>query len=235
MSLHLKPPLTPRGALLHHPAIMATIVALALTIALLAAVDGSAVLLVVDEPIQRWVVAHRTDGWTRIALWFSRLGSNPVVFIVSALVLVWAWRRCRILAVTLRIAVLLRSPLEFVVKEIVDRDRPHLLALVDGTGPSHPSGHVLAAVALWGLLPPLVSTFIRSRALWWVTVGVAGVVILGISASRVYLGVHWFTDIVQGMLLGSLYLAALEFVFAHNHRLRQCAVTDRPGEAHELD
>ncbi|MGH9223238.1 MAG: phosphatase PAP2 family protein [Acidimicrobiales bacterium] len=231
MSLHLYPPLTPRRALLSRPGIIGGIVSLSVAIALLASINGSDALLLVDEPIQRWLIDHRGDRWTTVALWFSRLGSNPVVFVVSGVLVLWAWRRCGTLAFTLAVAVISRPPLEFLLKELVDRDRPNLSPLVDGTGPSHPSGHVLAAVALWGLLPPLVSTFIRSKALWWATASVAGVLIVGISASRVYLGVHWFTDIVQGMLLGSLYLAALECLLVHNHRLRQCAVLGEPAES----
>lgn len=225
MNLHRAPPLTPQGVLLRHPAIIGTVAGLSLTLGVLAAVDGSSILLTIDEPIQRWVVGHRSDGWTHTARLFSRLGSTVVVFSVFAVVVAWTFRRCRTLALTLSAAVLIRPPIEFLLKELVDRDRPDLIRLVDGTGPSHPSGHVLAAVALWGLLPPLVSTFVRSRAIWWLSVAVAGVFIAGIAASRVYLGVHWFTDVVQGALLGSLYLAALEHLFAHHHRHRECTLT----------
>ena len=234
MNLHRAPPLTPRGVLLRHPAIIGTVAVLSVSIGLLAAVDGSSILLRIDEPIERWVVAHRSDGWTHAARLFSRLGSNIVVFSVFAAVVAWTFRRCRTLALTLSAAVLVRPPIEFLLKELVDRDRPDLSRLVDGTGPSHPSGHVLAAVALWGLLPPLVSMVVRSRAIWWLSVALAGVLITGIAASRVYLGVHWFTDIVQGALLGALYLAAIERLFAHHHRHRKCAL-DREvlGSGHD--
>ena len=224
MSLHREPPLTPRGVLLHHPAIIGTVAGVSVCLGILAALDGSSTLLRVDEPIQRWVVAHRSEGWTHAARLFSRLGSNLVVFSVFAVVVAWTSRRCVTLALTLSAAVLCRPPIEFLLKELVDRDRPDIIRLVDGTGPSHPSGHVLAAVALWGLLPPLASMFVRSRAIWWLSVAAAGVLIAGIAASRVYLGVHWFTDIVQGALLGALYLAALEHLFAHHHRHRRCAL-----------
>jgi undecaprenyl-diphosphatase len=228
VNLHRAPPLTPGGVLLRHPTIIGTVAGLSLSLGILAAVDGRSPLLTIDEPIQRWVVAHRSDAWTHAARSFSRLGSNLVVFSVFAVVVAWTLRRCRTLALTLSAAVLIRPPIEFVLKEVVDRDRPDLSRLVDGTGPSHPSGHVLAAVALWGLLPPLVSTFVRSRTIWWLSVATAGVLLTGIAASRVYLGVHWFTDVVQGALLGSLYLAALEHLFAHHHRHRLCALDRGP-------
>jgi undecaprenyl-diphosphatase len=227
MSLHLEPPLTPRGVLLRHRPDVVTIAALAIALAVLGAVNGGSVLLVVDEPIQRWVEAHRTPGWERVVLIFSRLGSNLFVFSAFAVLVVWAYRRCRTLALTLSAAVLVRPVLEFLVKELIGRDRPDFDRLVTGSGPSMPSGHVLAAVALWGLLPPLVAAFTHSRALWWATVVAATIVVTGVAASRVYLGVHWFTDLVEGFLLGSLYLVTLEVLFAHHHRHRSCPLIDR--------
>jgi undecaprenyl-diphosphatase len=212
--------------LLHHPLIIGTVAGLSAVLAVLAALDGGSALLTVDEPIQRWVEARRTDGWDHAARAFSRLGSNLVVFGVLAAVVAWTVRRCRTLALTLSAAVLLRPPAEFLFKELIGRERPDFARLVDGTGPSHPSGHVLAAVALWGLLPPLLSSVVRSRAIWWASVATALVLISGIGASRVYLGVHWFTDIVQGALLGCLYLAGIEQLFAHHHRHRRCAVME---------
>lgn len=231
--LHLHPPLTPRGVLLHHPVIIGTVAGVSAILAMLAALDGSSALLTVDEPIQLWVEVHRSDGWDHAARAFSRLGSNLVVFLVFAVVVAWTVRRCGTLALTLSAAVLLRPPAEFLIKELIGRERPDFTRLVDGTGPSHPSGHVLAAVALWGLLPPLVSSVVRSRVVWWASVATAAVLIGGIAASRVYLGVHWFTDVVQGALLGCLYLAATEQLFAHHHRHRRCALLeplDRRGE-----
>jgi undecaprenyl-diphosphatase len=224
VNLHLEPPLTPRGVLLRHPVTIWVIAGASVIIGALAWFDGGSALLVVDEPIQRWVESHRTDGLTDAARLFSRLGSNTVVFSVFAVLVIWAYRHCHTLALTLAAAVLMKPPLEFIVKTIIDRDRPNLHRLIEGSGPSHPSGHVLAAVALWGLLPPLVSAFSKRRALWWATVVLGGVLITGIGASRVYLGLHWFTDVVQGLLLGSLYLVALEELFAHHHHHRPCSL-----------
>lgn len=227
-SLHHDPPLTPRNVLFRHPALVWIVAGVSGVLALAAALDGGSVLLTWDQPIQEWVEANRTPTYEAIFRSFSRMGSNVVVFSVSAVLVVLAARRCRVLAVSLAIAVLLRSPLEFLIKELVDRDRPDLSRLLTGTGPSHPSGHVLAAVALWGLLPPLVTLVTDRRWLWWLATATSAVLIAGIAASRVYLGVHWFSDIVQGFLLGWLYLAAIETLFVHHHRHRSCTSARTP-------
>lgn len=222
-SLHHDPPHTPRSVLTRHR-LWWVVGGLALTLGVLAAVDDGSVLLRWDRPIQEWVVANRTPWFEAVFRGFSRMGSNIVVFAVFAVVVALTSRRCRSLAAALTVAVLARPGFEYLVKELVDRERPDLAPLIDGTGPSHPSGHVLAAVTLWGLLPPLIALVTDRRWLWWLTATVAAVLITGIAASRIYLGVHWFSDIVQGLLLGWLYLALIEQLFAHQHRHGSCGL-----------
>ena len=205
-----------------HPATIWIVLATSVVLALAAAIDGGSVLLVWDEPIQRWIDGRRSAGLETTFRSFSRMGSNVVVFAVFAVLVAFAARGCRALAVALAVAVLARPLFEFVVKELVDRNRPDLGRLVPGTGPSHPSGHVLAAMTLWGLLPPLVALRTDKRWIWWSTAIASAVLIAGISASRMYLGVHWFSDIVQGFLLGWMYLVLIETLFMRQHEGRRC-------------
>jgi undecaprenyl-diphosphatase len=228
--LHSHPPFTPRGLLLSHPAVRWIVAGTALALALAAAIDGASLLLTWDEPIQRWVEARRTPGWDGLFRGFSRMGSNLVVFAGFAVLVIAAARRCRTLAIALAIAVLARPVFEFFLKGAVGRDRPNLSRLVDGTGASFPSGHVLAAVTLWGLLPPLVALITNRRWVWWATTAVSGVLIVGNSASRVYLGVHWFSDIIGGLLIGWLYLTVIETIYTHHHRGRSCDGETLPTE-----
>lgn len=222
-SLHLDPPSSPRGLLLRHPAIVWSVAGVSMLLAVAAAVDGGSLLLVWDEPIQRWVESRRTDDLETVFRSFSRMGSNIVVFSSFAVILAVVARRCRVLALALAAAVLARPLLEFVIKDVIARDRPDISRLVVGTGFSHPSGHVLAAVTLWGLLPAVVGLLTDRRWIWWVTSAVSAVLIAGIAASRVYLGVHWFSDIVQGLLLGWLFLTLVETRYVHLHRTRGCS------------
>jgi undecaprenyl-diphosphatase len=223
--LHERPPATPTGFVLGHPVIILSIVALPAALAVLAAMNDGSVLLTWDEPIQRWVEAHRSGTLDPVFRGFSRLGSNVVVFGVLGALLVLLARRCPTLALALAAAVLARPLFEFVVKAAVDRPRPDLEPLIPGMGASHPSGHVLAAMTLWGLLPPIVATLTHRRFWWWVSAGAGAVLIVGIAASRVYLGVHWFSDVVGGILLGVLYIVAVETLFVWHHRHRSCGLT----------
>lgn len=233
--LHHDPPLTPHAVMFRYPSLIWFVVGTSLTLAILARIDGGSVLRIFDEPIQEWTEARRTESWGEFFRILSRLGSNLVVFSAFAVLCAVTARRCKMLAFSLALAVLARPPLEWVIKELVDRERPDLTRLVPGTGPSHPSGHVLAAVALWGLLPPLVALITNRKWLWWLTSFISGVLIAGIALSRIYLGVHWFSDIVQGLLLGWLYLTGLEVLFNYHHRGRECHMTAKREEVPDDD
>jgi undecaprenyl-diphosphatase len=227
LTTHQSPPATPAGILLHHPAIIALVVTSSITLAILAMVDGGSVLLIWDEPIQLWVEDHRTDQLDNVFRVFSRMGSNVFLFLLLIPLLLLLYGRCHAMALTLLVAVLARPPLEFVIKDVIGRDRPDFDRMVNGVGFSHPSGHVLAAVTMWGLLPPIVASLTHRHWWWYISAGVATLMIPMIAASRVYLGVHWFSDVVQSFLLGSLYLLLVEMVLDWHHRKLPTCVANR--------
>jgi undecaprenyl-diphosphatase len=232
-SLHGHPPLTPAGVLLAHPVIIPVIVALFLFLAVAARVDDGSVLRTWDEPITRALVDLRSPGLDGIVKSVSSLGGITVVVLLALLLLLMVWQECRALALVLLTATLARPLLEWGLKELVDRRRPALGQLVAGTGPSFPSGHVMAAIAIWGLLPPVMAVVSGRRAAWWWSVAISSLVVVCVAFSRVYLGVHWFSDVVGAMVLGTLYLLAVEWLLEWHHRRQPCDVLRAGYEAVE--
>jgi undecaprenyl-diphosphatase len=218
-SLHGSPPATPSSFYRNRRPLLVAIGALFAFLAVAAASASGSLLLVWDEPIQRAVESSRTAFLDSFFLAVSGLAATSAVLVLAPLLFALAWPRCRAVALAVVTASVARPLLEFVLKEVVERPRPDLSRMVNGTGFSFPSGHVMAAVALWGLLPVVVGLYTRRRALWWASVVVAGTIIVLVAASRVYLGVHWFSDVVAGLLLGSFFLLGVEAVlrFAHQH------------------
>lgn len=221
--LHREPPLTPAGVLLRYRWTLPVLAGLFAALAVAAWV-GPSVLRTWDEPVRSWVSGHRTDALDTFFLYATRLGSWQMVVIGLVVLLALAWRICPQLALLLLAATLARPLLEWVIKGGIGRDRPEAGALISSGGPSFPSGHVMAAVALWGLVPPIVALLTHRRVLWWIASITSGSIILIIAASRVYLGVHWLSDVVGALLFGALFLLAVEKLGDLSHRRYPCSV-----------
>ena len=174
------------------------------------AVGAAAGGLVWDEPIARWMVDSRTEALNDFFRRVSFLGSTPVVVVVSLLAALASWRRCPRLAVAILVVLVARPFAETFLKELVGRERPVGDRLVPGRGNSFPSGHPLATAASWCMLPLVVALYTRRRAVWWsVAIGVWTLAVL-VAVSRVWLGVHWASDVVAGLALAVLGVALVE-------------------------
>jgi membrane-associated phospholipid phosphatase len=191
------------------PLLVPFAIVLPLVLGVLAMVDRGRLLLW-DQPLTSAAVDSRSPLVDDLALAVSRLGAWSVVFPLGAALAFAASRRCSRLAWIIVVTVAARPGIEWLLKDVVERPRPHGDRLVPGTGFSFPSGHVLAAVATWAFLPAVVALYTRRRELWWASVAVAGSVVGLVAWSRVWLGVHWTSDVVASLALGFLAINLAE-------------------------
>ena len=226
--LHERPPFSPSALIVRSTRVLPSLLLVVLALGIAAAVENGALLRTWDHPIQEAVEGARTPFMNAVMAAITELGDLTAILVVVPLMLPLVWRRCRSLAFVMIAATLARPAMEFTLKALADRPRPDLERLLPGNGPSFPSGHVLAAIALWGLLPPIVALFTNKRSWWWASVAFSGLLIAAISASRIYLGVHWFSDVVGGLIVGSLYLVAVDRLLAWRHRKHGCGPNHPP-------
>ena len=220
---HLEPPMSPSRVLCTPVSRVATIGAVFLALALAATVQRGWLLLHLDAPIERFVVEHRTHLLDVVFRRISFFGSTAVVLAGGAALAVLAWRKCRVVAALVVVATLSRPLVEATLKLSVGRDRPSLDQMVNGAGHSFPSGHVMAAATLWLLVPVVLSLYYPSARGWWLSTGAALAAVGLIGVSRIYLGVHWSTDVVAGTLAGAMLLTALDLGFRWLHGRHHCA------------
>jgi undecaprenyl-diphosphatase len=213
MELHARPPMTLARMGVRHPWVLPVAFGVFLFLALGAVLD----VLAWDEPITAWLVDSRTPWLDTVVRKISFLGSTRVVLPVAGVAALFAWRKCPRLALAIVVIALARPLAEWGLKELVDRPRPAGDRMVDGTGPSFPSGHPLATAASWCLLPLVVALYTHRRWVWWVVSVAVWALAVFVAASRVWLGVHWASDVVAALALAVLGVAAAEWFIGATH------------------
>lgn len=99
------------------------------------------------------------------------------------------------------------TAVNFILKNIIQRPRPTEFRIIDESGYSFPSGHSMASMAFYGYLIYLIFKYVKNRNIKIVSIFVLSVLIFLIGVSRIYLGVHYTSDVLGGFLLALSYLA----------------------------
>ncbi|WP_416985248.1 phosphatase PAP2 family protein [Streptomyces sp. T028] len=178
----------------------------------LMSVDGG-----LSRTTHRWALSD--PGVTELCRILTDWVWDPVTMrLLGAAVAVWlvwrhaAWWTAGWLVVTSAVGTLIQQGL----KAVVGRDRPVWPDPVDSAHyQAFPSGHALTATVVLGLLLWLLHCHGVSRPVWRTAVTVAVVSVIGVGLTRVWLGVHWPSDVMGGWLLGSLLVTLA--VMAHRH------------------
>jgi undecaprenyl-diphosphatase len=92
------------------------------------------------------------------------------------------------------------------LKRILRRPRPTELRIVEETGYSFPSGHSMVSMAFYGYLIYLIYRYIKNKYIKWSLIVLLSILICLIGISRIYLGVHYTSDVLGGFLLSISYL-----------------------------
>jgi undecaprenyl-diphosphatase len=180
----------------------------------------------IDVTAFRWFTARRTPSWTPVMRRVTYLGSGFVVLpvtVVAATVLAVAGRRRLGLAVVVTVAG--AALVNWIAKAVIGRDGP--LAAIRPQRPhasSFPSGHSVQAAATFVALGIVVASLTRVRIVRTSAWTVLAVVVVAVGVSRLYLGVHWATDVFAGWLVGTVCAVGVAVAFGILRRRR-------PGDA----
>ena len=165
-------------------------------------------LRAMDGALPRW-----TDSIFVTLAW---LGTNITLLPLTVIAIVWLVRRKRYHeAVYLAIVQIGSNSLNPALKVLYDRKRPDIIPKRGWFDwPAYPSGHAIASVAV---LVTLAIVLYRVKGWRWPAYVVGPLLAVSLF-SRVYLGVHWPTDVIGGALIGLVWLAFTYFAFREDHR-----------------
>jgi undecaprenyl-diphosphatase len=137
-------------------------------------------------------------------------GWSSVLVVVAIGIVVW-WRIGRLEAIMILVGGLI-TLVNTALKLAINRPRPsadlvHVLSREQGNG--FPSGHAFFAILILGLTAYFISINLKNRVLRMLVLAGLIALILLTGTSRVYLGVHWPSDVIGGYLIGGVFLTAL--------------------------
>ena len=163
-----------------------------------------------DTQVRFFVHQHSSPALTKIMLAFSFLGSVQFVTVVMAVsILLFLRMRWKRAAAWMLLSGLGAAALDVTLKSMFERARPLPFFVPEPHSYSFPSGHALGSFCIYGVLAGLLTARIRNRrirVLIWVA---AGLLVGMIGYSRIYLGVHWPTDVIAGYAAAAVWVGGL--------------------------
>ena len=160
-----------------------------------------------DNAVRAWFLAHQNPTLYKIASALSSIGSPTVMVIVAIAAGIWFYRgRGRSKAGVMVAAPAAGGLLAGWMKLLYGRARPAGAALFNERSFSFPSGHAATSAAV---MVTLCYVLARERIISWpAAIAIGGIVPLVVGLTRLYLDVHWATDVVGGWTVG-LFVAAM--------------------------
>ena len=162
-----------------------------------------------DENVLRWIQTHRSPAMNSVMLEVTTLGSGMVLIMMVCVASVFLWLTKHHWSVyILLMGVLGGQVMNRLLKGFFERPRPSVVEWVtEVSSKSFPSGHAMTAMITYGSVAYLVARLEPTRLLRRTTFIMAALFIIAIGVSRMYLGVHYPSDIIAGYLGGIAWLA----------------------------
>ncbi len=152
-----------------------------------------------------------SDFATPIAKFITNFGGAIFLIILTILLLVVLKNKKVGLSICTNLVVV--TILNQLLKRLLQRPRPTEFRIIEENGYSFPSGHSMVSMAFYGYLIYLIYRFVKNKYLKWISIVLLSLLICLIGISRIYLGVHYTSDVLGGFLISISYLVIYISVF----------------------
>ena len=105
-----------------------------------------------------------------------------------------------------------------IFKNVIMRERPVISLIEKPSDFSFPSGHTMCSIAFYGFVVYLLLKNVKNYFLKWLIIFIFAMLVIFIGISRIYLNVHYFTDVIAGLILGSICLLMIINIYNKNEK-----------------
>lgn len=162
-----------------------------------------------DTGIINFIYNFRTPLLNKIMIGVSYLGSQFIIAAAIILVVIFFLKNHKKDAALFIFIISMAFIINNILKEIIQRPRPQIYPLISASGYSFPSGHAMDSFVFYATFSYLVFHFTQNKKLGFISTFVSITIILLIGISRVYLGVHYPTDVLAGYLGGFFWFISV--------------------------
>lgn len=168
-----------------------------------------------DTSISEAIASYRTPSLTQYFIYVTDIGDAIgylIVFSLCTLTFYLVFKSWRYVAQIALVMILALSS-NLILKQVINRARPEAEHLVTVETLSYPSGHAMMAMAFYGILIYLITQFEISKIWKSLIILLLAILILSIGISRIYLGVHYPSDIAGGFIAGFIWVIFCVMIF----------------------
>ena len=145
-----------------------------------------------------------SDFATPITKFITNFGG--AIFIIILTVILFVIIKNKKIGISIISNLVIITAINQILKRIVQRPRPTEYRIIEETGYSFPSGHSMVSLAFYGYLIYLIYKYINNKHLKYISIILLSILICSIGISRIYLGVHYTSDVLAGFMISISYL-----------------------------
>ena len=151
------------------------------------------------------------DKLTPILKVITHIGGEKIVLVLAVLAIILIkGLKNKLFLLT---GVVGTAGLNVILKHIIQRKRPNINRLIPEEGYSFPSGHSMMSMAFYGMLIFLIFKYVKNTTLKWTLIVILTILLSTIGITRIYLGVHYPSDVIGGFVVSLTYLFILTEIY----------------------
>jgi len=158
----------------------------------------------IDALIHSYLIDIRNNNLTSILLFITNLGGATFLIILSTILFIIIKKKKIPLYIFMNLTCAFLT--NEITKSIFTRSRPIGINLIDETGFSYPSGHSMVSLSFYGFITYLLLKNCKNNLIKTIIIISSIILISLVGFSRIYLGVHYLSDVIGGFLLATIYL-----------------------------